>query len=154
MIQKQMSTNSNVNNNEKVLMIGNRLANLNVYKKSDIDPLNHSQDQLDALLQHQTSINSNSIKNKLHSSNSLHVDSAVSISGGSQQSTPHAVPQAPVQAAPPPPPPPAPPAPAVPLRDDAQLVDIVSSFLFPISFIIFNIVYWITYLNMEINHTG
>jgi hypothetical protein len=141
MVQKMSNTN-NCNNNEKVLMIGNRLANLNVYRKNDVDPLNNSQDHLESLLQHQTSVlsNTNSIrKNKMHSSNSLHVDSAVSISGGSQQSTPHGLP---IVQPTPPPPPPAPPAPPAPIKDDAQIVDFVSSFLFPVSFIIFNIIYW------------
>ena len=77
----------NQQNNEKVLMIGNRLANLNQYQAGH----NHSQDHLENLLQHQNSIQSNTIqRHKLHSSNSLHVDSAVSISAGSQQSTPQA----------------------------------------------------------------
>jgi hypothetical protein len=40
--------------------------------------------------------------------------------------------------------------PALPLRDDAQLVDFISSFLFPIAFIIFNIIYWMVYLNMQV----
>lgn len=41
-----------------------------------------------------------------------------------------------------------PPKPALPIRDDAQLVDFISSFMFPIAFIIFNIIYWMVYLNM------
>ncbi len=28
-------------------------------------------------------------------------------------------------------------------RDDAQMVDFASSFLFPLSFVIFNIIYWV-----------
>lgn len=35
-------------------------------------------------------------------------------------------------------------------RDDAQMVDFISSFLFPIAFIIFNILYWMVYLNMQV----
>ncbi len=31
------------------------------------------------------------------------------------------------------------------------MVDFVSSFLFPIAFIIFNILYWMVYLNMQVN---
>ena len=42
--------------------------------------------------------------------------------------------------------------PAIPLRDDAQMVDVVSGFLFPLAFIIFNIIYWMVYLNMEIRN--
>lgn len=90
----------NQQNNEKVLMIGNRLANLNQYQAGGH---NHSQDHLENLLQHQNSIQSNTMqRHKLHSSNSLHVDSAVSISAGSQQSSPQA------QCLPVPPPPPGP----------------------------------------------
>ena len=53
-----------------------------------------------------------------------------------------------------PPAPPPLPAPAVNsnqgLRDDAQMVDFISSFLFPLSFIVFNIIYWMVYLNMQV----
>lgn len=38
--------------------------------------------------------------------------------------------------------PPPPPPPRQEFRDDAQMVDFASSFLFPLSFIIFNIIYW------------
>jgi len=126
-------------NNEKVLVIGNRLANLNTYKKNEQDPLNHSHDALESLLQPNLN-HSNSIKKTPQSNNSLHVDSAVSISGVSQQSTPPAVPS------------PMPPPPPLAPKDDAQMVDVVSSFLFPISFIIFNIIYWMVYLNMQIDY--
>jgi hypothetical protein len=44
------------------------------------------------------------------------------------------------------------PAPLTPVRDDAQMVDVVSGFLFPLAFIIFNIIYWMVYLNMEIRN--
>lgn len=165
---------------EKVLVIGNRLANMN-YKK-DQDLLHQSHEALDTLLpsignhvltghsvgHHHTGgggghHHTNSMKKTPQSTNSLHVDSAVSISGASQQSTPPPFMTGPGQqptstvltvaaaAAPqPPPPPPAPVAPAAPLRDDAQMVDFASSFLFPISFIIFNIIYWMVYLNMQV----
>ena len=36
----------------------------------------------------------------------------------------------------------------LPSRDYAQLLDFVSSFLFPLVFIIFNIIYWVSYVNM------
>jgi hypothetical protein len=128
---KQLNANAN---NEKVLAIGNRLANLNSYKKSDTDPLSNSQEALENFLHPH---HSNSFKKKPYSSNSLHVDSAVSISGVSQQSN-SAISS------------PIPNLPAAPPRDDAQMVDFVSSFLFPISFIIFNIIYWMVYLNMQV----
>lgn len=134
-------------NNEKVLVIGNRLANLNAYRKPEQDQLNHSHDALESLLQPNLN-HSNSIKKTPQSNNSLHVDSAVSISGVSQQSTPPAVPS------PPPPIPQPPPPPPVPPKDDAQMVDFVSSFLFPISFIIFNIIYWMVYLNMQVDSSN
>ena len=35
-------------------------------------------------------------------------------------------------------------------KDDAQMVDFASSILFPIAFILFNVVYWIFYLNMQV----
>lgn len=139
LVQKMGIPNGpNHSNNEKVLMIGNRLANLNQYQGGQ----NHSQDHLEGLLQHQTSTHSSTMqRHKLHSSNSLHVDSAVSISAGSQLSTPQA------QCLPTQPPPQNSPQ---FLKDDAQMVDFVSSFLFPIVFIIFNIVYWMVYLNMQV----
>ena len=119
---------SNLNaSNEKVLAIGNRLANLNTYsnKKSDMmEPLSNSHEALESLLQ---PTQSNSFKKKPYSAHSLHVDSAVSISGVSQQSN-SAVPS---------PTPPTSSLPTLPPRDDAQMVDFVSSFLFPIIFIIF-----------------
>lgn len=140
--------------NEKVLMIGNRLANMNYKREQDI--LNQSIEALDTLLpastgpnhihhhQHTGLHHNHSIKKTPHSTNSLHVDSAVSISGASQQSTPPPPPQtAPI-------PPPAQATPTQPPRDDAQMVDFASSFLFPISFIIFNIIYWMVYLNMQV----
>jgi hypothetical protein len=36
----------------------------------------------------------------------------------------------------------------IPTRDIAQLVDFISGFIFPIIFIIFNIIYWYTYFNL------
>lgn len=39
-------------------------------------------------------------------------------------------------------------------HDDAQLVDFASSFLFPLSFIIFNIIYWVVYLNMQVESSN
>jgi hypothetical protein len=36
-------------------------------------------------------------------------------------------------------------------KDDAQMVDFLSMFLFPVAFIIFNIVYWLYYLNMHVD---
>jgi hypothetical protein len=164
---------------EKVMAIGNRLANLNIYKKpNDLDGLTNSNEALESLLHHNHNhnhhqnnnqphhihSNQNSYKKKLYSTTSLHVDSAVSISGASQQSdsatqspTLITAPAAPIATVPPaPPPPPSLSAvaalPAVPPRatDDAQMVDFASSFLFPISFIIFNIIYWMVYLNMQV----
>jgi hypothetical protein len=35
-------------------------------------------------------------------------------------------------------------------KDDAQMVDFASSIIFPILFILFNIVYWSVYLNMSV----
>ena len=35
-------------------------------------------------------------------------------------------------------------------RDYAQLVDFISGFIFPIIFIIFNIIYWMIYFNMVV----
>jgi hypothetical protein len=165
-------------NNEKVLVIGNRLANLNYKKEQDalLTGLHQSHEALETLLasppnnnhvpqqqsNHYNHINSNSQQNSIKnnpplSQNSLHVDSAVSISGVSQQSTPPPIPPSsptslPQQQAqaPPPPPPAQPQLPPGPPRDDAQMIDFVSSFLFPISFVIFNIIYWMVYLNMQV----
>lgn len=152
---------------EKVLVIGNRLANLNYKKEEDL--LGQSQEALDKLLHNQPGGNhihhhggphhhGGSFKKTAtpHSTTSLHVDSAVSISGASQQSTPPIPYPPPPAVAPPPPPSQPPPAtqtpapPPGPPRDDAQMVDFASSFLFPISFIIFNIIYWMVYLNMQV----
>ncbi len=43
-----------------------------------------------------------------------------------------------------------PPAVSALQKDDAQMVDFVSSFAFPIMFIIFNIIYWMVYLNSKL----
>ena len=40
------------------------------------------------------------------------------------------------------------------IRDDAQMADFISSFLFPLSFIIFNIIYWMVYLNMQVESSN
>ncbi|CAF3817792.1 unnamed protein product [Rotaria sordida] len=40
---------------------------------------------------------------------------------------------------------------AKPVRDSAQFVDLVSAVLFPVAFIVFNIIYWMVYLNMQNN---
>jgi hypothetical protein len=137
-------------NNEKVLVIGNRLANMNAYRKNDLEQLNTSHDALETLIQPSLNNNTNNLNNSIKktplSNNSLHVDSAVSMSGVSQQSILPAVTSSPV--------PPQPQTPPAPPRDDAQMVDFLSSFLFPISFIIFNIIYWMVYLNMQILSTN
>ena len=138
MVQKVSNCNTN---NEKVLVIGNRLANINTsFKRNEnTENLNQSNDALESFL-HSNLHHQNSIKKHPQSNNSLHVDSAVSISGVSQQSNPAPLattPTAPQVLSPPP-------------RDDAQMVDFVSAFLFPIVFIIFNIVYWMVYLNMQV----
>lgn len=133
-------------NNEKVLVIGNRLANTNSYKKGEnIDHLHHSHDALEKLI-HPNLNHSNSIKKHPYSNHSLHVDSAVSISGVSQQSSPVIITTpAPVASAT---------LPTGPPKDDAQMLDFVSSFLFPISFIVFNIIYWMIYLNMQVESSN
>lgn len=135
-------------NNEKVMAIGNRLANLNAYKKSDLEAMSGSQEALETLLQ-PVAPASASFKRKPYSQSSLHVDSAVSISAVSQQSNSALAPSPALTQ----PPPPSSTLPAGPIRDDAQMVDFVSSFLFPISFIVFNIIYWMVYLNMQV-HSG
>ena len=101
-------------------------------------------DQLESLL-HPNNLNTScSIKKTPYSNNSLQVDSAASMSGVSQQSTPPTL-ASPVMSQT------TPPTTSVgELGDDAQKVDLVSSFLFPISFIIFNIIYWMVYLNMQV----
>ncbi len=139
-----------------MLAIGNRLANMNAYRKNDLDQLNTSHDALETLLQpannNNNSNNNNanlnsSIKKTPLSNNSLHVDSAVSMSGVSQQSIMPPAPSSPK-------PPPKPQTPPVIQRDDAQMVDFLSCFLFPITFIIFNIIYWMVYLNMQVLSTN
>jgi len=41
---------------------------------------------------------------------------------------------------------------AKPVRDSAQFVDLVSAVLFPVAFIVFNIIYWMVYLNMHVEY--
>ncbi|CAF1459292.1 unnamed protein product, partial [Adineta steineri] len=41
---------------------------------------------------------------------------------------------------------------AYPVRDSAQFVDLVSAVLFPVAFIVFNIIYWMVYLNMQVEY--
>jgi hypothetical protein len=124
------------------LVIGNRLANTISYKKGEnVDHLNQSHENLEKLIQPHLN-HSNSFKKHPYSNHSLHVDSAVSISGVSMQSTPVVVTTSQLPASPP--------AVSAPQKDDAQMVDFVSSFAFPIMFIIFNIIYWMVYLNSKL----
>jgi hypothetical protein len=143
--QREIQKLQNINSNEKVLVIGNRLANLNAYRRNEHESLHQSNEALESLIQ-SNHLPNNSNTKLPYSNNSLHVDSAVSISAASQ----HSSPMVQIPPSPPPAPTPAPAPPPLPSRDDAQMVDFVSSFLFPISFIIFNIIYWMVYLNMQV----
>lgn len=148
------------NNNEKVLVIGNRLANIggSLYRRSDCNDLTNSQTEV--FLPKSISSNNNGGHMK-KSTNSIHIEPLFTNSMIQQPfGTPltKSVPQTPqspsipatpqIQEPPKQAPPSTPPA---TVRDDAQLVDFISSFMFPIVFIIFNIVYWMVYLNMHVS---
>ncbi|CAF2153459.1 unnamed protein product [Rotaria magnacalcarata] len=124
-------------------VIGNRLAQVHFYKKDD------AQDggEMMETLVHKSSGGDRSMTRNTSS----HVQYS---SMSNSNVTP---------ATAPPPPPPPPPAiavpqaariaqPAKPVRDSAQFVDIVSAVLFPVAFIVFNIIYWMVYLNMHVEY--
>ncbi|CAF2061537.1 unnamed protein product [Rotaria magnacalcarata] len=125
-------------------VIGNRLAQVHFYKKDD------AQDggEMMETLVHKSSGGDRSM--------TRNTSSHVQYSSMSNSNVTPAT-------APPPPPPPPPAAiavpqaariaqPAKPVRDSAQFVDIVSAVLFPVAFIVFNIIYWMVYLNMHVEY--
>ncbi|CAF1206981.1 unnamed protein product [Adineta ricciae] len=120
-------------------VIGNRLAQVQFYKKEDG---NDSAETMEALVHKSSSADRNAGGNA-----SSHVQySAMSNSSGpiSTQANPL---QQVVSAQP------APIAKAAkPVRDSAQFVDLVSAVLFPVAFIVFNIIYWMVYLNMQVEY--
>ncbi|CAF3221471.1 unnamed protein product [Rotaria socialis] len=128
-------------------VIGNRLAQVHFYKKDDAQD---GGEMMETLVHKSSGGDRNTSGNT-----SSHVQYSSMSNANVTSSTP--------AIAPPPPPPPPPPViavpqpariaqPAKPIRDSAQFVDIVSAVLFPVAFIVFNIIYWMVYLNMHVEY--
>jgi hypothetical protein len=111
---------SNSNLHDKVLIIGNRLANERQNsmcdQNSDIVKSNSNGIQADLRASKKSPIQTQSL-----------VGTAMPVPTGSSNQG---------------------------IRDDAQMADFISSFLFPLSFIIFNIIYWMVYLNMQVESSN
>ncbi|CAF2404043.1 unnamed protein product [Rotaria sp. Silwood2] len=108
-------------------VIGNRLAQVHFYKKDDT---HHSNAEATETLAHKGS----ATEKNLNSGNAT--SSLIQNSSISNTTAPSPTPQVVLS-------PPAPvPKTAKPVRDNAQLVDLVSAILFPVAFIVFNIIYW------------
>ncbi|CAF3754641.1 unnamed protein product [Rotaria socialis] len=129
-------------------VIGNRLAQVHFYKKDDAQD---GGEMMETLVHKSSGGDRNTSGNT-----SSHVQYSSMSNANVTSSTPAIAP-------PPPPPPPPPPViavpqpariaqPAKPIRDSAQFVDIVSAVLFPVAFIVFNIIYWMVYLNMHVEY--
>ncbi|CAF3494865.1 unnamed protein product [Rotaria socialis] len=119
-------------------VIGNRLAQVHFYKKDDT----HHQTPAETTetLMHKMSVVEKNLTGPNTASSLVHNPSL------SNTSAPAPIPQVIL-------PPPAPvQKTAKPVRDTAQLVDLISAVLFPVAFIVFNIIYWMVYLNMHVEY--
>ncbi|CAF4422207.1 unnamed protein product [Rotaria socialis] len=119
-------------------VIGNRLAQVHFYKKDDT----HHQTPAETTetLMHKMSVVEKNLTGANTASSLVHNPSL------SNTSAPAPIPQVIL-------PPPAPvQKTAKPVRDTAQLVDLISAVLFPVAFIVFNIIYWMVYLNMHVEY--
>lgn len=119
------------------------MANINTYKRAELDDplLNNSNNSSTYRTQH-----GSFIQISTNGKNSLAIDSPQAMNPSNGQSTLHldknfteSQPQTPSKQAKPP-----------VTRDDAQMIDFAASFIFPCAFIIFNIIYWMIYLNMHV----
>jgi hypothetical protein len=119
------------------------LANVNTYKRAEIeDPLlNNSYNSSTCRTQH-----GSFIQISTNGKNSLAIENPHGINNSNGQSTlnldnnfTESQPQTPSK-----------PAKPIVTRDDAQMIDFAASFIFPCAFIIFNIIYWVIYLNMHV----
>ncbi|CAF3714547.1 unnamed protein product [Rotaria sordida] len=118
-------------------VIGNRLAQVHFYKKDDTHQTNIETTET---LARKTSVTEKNLRSGSITS-PLIQNSAISNTTAPSQ-TPQVIlsQQAPVSKT------------AKPIRDTAQLVDLVSAILFPVAFIVFNIIYWMVYLNMQVEY--
>lgn len=117
-------------------VIGNRLAQVHFYRKDEAQGATETMETL----VHKTNANTNE-RNAAHghyapiSNTNTATPSAAPIAQQVVVSQP-----APIAKA------------AKPVRDNAQFVDLVSAVLFPVAFIVFNIIYWMVYLNMQVEY--
>ncbi|CAF0998275.1 unnamed protein product [Adineta steineri] len=118
-------------------VIGNRLAQVHFYKK---DGGHQSNAETMETLVHKTS---NAERKLSGNTTNTHVHySSMSNTNAPSQPTPQVVVSQPAQLA----------IAAKPVRDSAQFVDLISAVLFPVAFIVFNIIYWMVYLNMHVEY--
>ncbi|CAF0988020.1 unnamed protein product [Rotaria sp. Silwood1] len=118
-------------------VIGNRLAQVHFYKKDDT---HHPNTETTETLARKASAADKNLTSG-NTASSLIQNSSIS-NTTAPSPTPQVIlsPPAPVQKT------------AKPVRDTAQLVDLVSAILFPVAFIVFNIIYWMVYLNMQVEY--
>ncbi|CAF4487879.1 unnamed protein product [Rotaria sp. Silwood1] len=118
-------------------VIGNRLAQVHFYKKDDT---HHPNTETTETLARKASAADKNLTSG-NTASSLIQNSSIS-NTTAPSPTPQVIlsPSAPVQKT------------AKPVRDTAQLVDLVSAILFPVAFIVFNIIYWMVYLNMQVEY--
>ena len=154
-------------NNEKVLMIGNRLANstgtvataaVSAAAAASAGILKKTDPEQQAIKSSTININSNASNSMQHSNTQMQgateadANAATSVAMSKQRysmkrrGTTRNVNYLPVDAANQP----TSSKLSQPMRDDAQMVDFASCILFPTAFILFNISYWMIYLNMNV----
>ncbi|CAF1023729.1 unnamed protein product [Adineta ricciae] len=119
-------------------VIGNRLAQVHFYKKDDAHQSNA--ETMETLVHKTSGADRNLGGGTTTTTSHSHYSTMSNTSAPSQ--TPQVVLSQPAQLA----------KAAKPVRDSAQFVDLVSAVLFPVAFIVFNIIYWMVYLNMHVEY--
>ncbi|CAF0842831.1 unnamed protein product [Adineta ricciae] len=120
-------------------VIGNRLAQVHFYKKDDA---HHSNAETMETLVHKTSGAERNLGGGTTTTTTSHTHYSTMSNTSAPSQTPQVVLSQPAQLA----------KAAKPVRDSAQFVDLVSAVLFPVAFIVFNIIYWMVYLNMHVEY--
>ncbi|CAF0901842.1 unnamed protein product [Rotaria sp. Silwood1] len=120
-------------------VIGNRLAQVHFYKKEDT----HGSGETMETLVHKSSSGGGDRNTSGNASSHVQYSSMSNANASSStqlNATPQVVLPQPARIT----------KAAKPVRDSAQFVDLVSAVLFPVAFIVFNIIYWMVYLNMHV----
>ncbi|UJR28571.1 hypothetical protein I4U23_009804 [Adineta vaga] len=120
-------------------VIGNRLAQVQFYKKDDA---NDSAETMEALVHKSSGGDRNTSGNASSHVQYSAMSNANPLTSTQSNPLPQVVLPQPAMIA----------KAAKPVRDSAQFVDIISAVLFPVAFIVFNIIYWMVYLNMQVEY--